>query len=76
MLKHATGMFLNARTTLGLPRRIGIVNTKPRLQSRGFFLLKSVHRTLFKRQDPARGLPSQRFGRNTWPVKSIGIENT
>ena len=43
-------------TILGLPGKIGNANTKPRLKSRGFFLPKSVHRTLFIRQD------------NTWPT--------
>ena len=28
LLKHATGMFLNARTILGLPRKVGNANTK------------------------------------------------
>ena len=44
-------MFLYARTIHGLPGKIGNANTKPRPKGRGFFLPKSVHRTLFIRQD-------------------------
>ena len=33
MLKYATGIFLNARTTLGLPGKIGNANTKPHYRS-------------------------------------------
>ena len=58
MLKHAIGMFFNDKTPqgdflrfalvaiLGLPRKIGNANIKPQPQGWGFFLPKSVHRTL------------------------------
>ena len=37
-LKHATGMFLNGSTILGLPGKIGNANIQPRSKDRGFFL--------------------------------------
>ena len=40
MLKHATGMFLNARTILGLPGKIGNANTSPNRKVGAFFCRK------------------------------------
>ena len=41
-LKHATGMFLNGRTILGLPRKIGNANIHRTRKCAVFFLLKYI----------------------------------
>ena len=61
-------------TILGgrLPGKIGNANTKPRSKGRGFFLPKSVHRTLFIRQDNTLAYPESQVTRTQEPPTKVG----
>ena len=65
-------MFLYARTIHGLPGKIFNANTKPRSKGRGFFLPKSVHWTLFIRQDNTLAYPESQVTRTQEPPTKVG----